>query len=172
MQVQDELLDLVNKQDEVIGTLPRSEVYAKKMHNFRVINGFLINSKRQLWIPKRTAHKRTSPSALDMSFAGHVETRETYEQAFKRELKEELNLDLDKVQFKEIGYFTPHQNQMYAFMKVYEIKFEGVPDFNRNDFVEGHWLYPEEILKQIENGEKAKSDLKKLIKLCYLKEKQ
>ncbi len=37
---QEEMLDLVNEQDEVIGSMERNEVYAKGLTNFRVITYF------------------------------------------------------------------------------------------------------------------------------------
>jgi hypothetical protein len=44
----DELLDLVDAQDRVIGAMRRSEVYAKDIHNIRVVNGFIVNAKDDL----------------------------------------------------------------------------------------------------------------------------
>ncbi|MFY9463164.1 MAG: hypothetical protein WAP52_03190 [Candidatus Sungiibacteriota bacterium] len=62
----DELLDLVDAQDRVIGVMRRGEVYAKGIHNIRVVNAFIINTKGELWIPRRTADKRSFPLCLDM----------------------------------------------------------------------------------------------------------
>lgn len=64
---QDEMLDLVNEADRVIGQLLRSELYHCQSRNFRVVNGFLRNEQGQIWIPRRTAQKRIFPLALDMS---------------------------------------------------------------------------------------------------------
>ena len=38
----DELLDIVNEHDHVIGQKYRSEIYNQGLSNFRVINAFLI----------------------------------------------------------------------------------------------------------------------------------
>ena len=65
----EEYLDLVDENDTVIGKKLRSEIYAEGLLNFRVINVFLINSKGQIWIPRRTASKAIFPSALDFSAA-------------------------------------------------------------------------------------------------------
>ena len=48
----EEILDLVNENDEIIGNMPRSEVYAKNLNNFRVINCFIKNKEGKLWIPE------------------------------------------------------------------------------------------------------------------------
>lgn len=56
----DEILDLVDKNDKVIGVLERSKVYAAGFNNFRAINCFISNNNGQIWIPRRTEHKNFS----------------------------------------------------------------------------------------------------------------
>ena len=38
-----------------------------------------------------------------MSMGGHVESGETYEEAFKRELDEELNMKADEISWQQLG---------------------------------------------------------------------
>ncbi len=163
----DELLDIVDRNDSVIGRKQRSEVYAAGMVNFRVVNAFLINASGQLWLPRRSAQKRIFPLGLDMSVGGHVESGESYEAAFRRELYEELNLDLDAVCWRQLGKLTPHEDHVSAFMTVYEICTDASPQFNRDDFIEAFWLMPEEALARIEDGEFAKDDLPVLIRRFF-----
>lgn len=163
----DEILDIVDRSDSVIGQKRRSEVYAAGMANFRVVNAFLINSNGQLWLPRRSAQKRIFPLGLDMSMGGHVESGESYEAAFRRELNEELNLDLDRLCWRQLGKLTPHEDHVSAFMTVYEISSDSTPQFNRDDFIEAFWLMPEEALTRIEQGEFAKDDLPILIRQFY-----
>jgi len=161
--IEDEYLDLVDENDNVIGKKRRSDVYKENLNNIRVINAFLINEKGQIWIPRRSRDKRIFPSCLDMSVGGHVESGETYEEAFARETKEEINIDVSSVEYKELGAVTPKEG-VFAFMKVYEIKYNEAPDYNKDDFVEYFWLTPKEVLEKIESGEKSKGDLPILIK--------
>ncbi|MCD0168258.1 NUDIX domain-containing protein [Deinococcus sp. 23YEL01] len=164
-EAQQEWLDLVNDHDEVIGAVTREDAYARGL-TFRVINAFLINRAGQLWIPRRTAHKRLFPGCLDMSVGGHVERGETYEQAFRRETQEELNLNMDDLPWQQIASFGPRDG-LSAFMHVYELRRDDPPAFNPDDFSSAQWLTPPELIRRIEQGDPAKGDLKRLVQLCY-----
>ncbi len=164
----DEYLDLVDENDTVIGRKKRSEVYAENLSNFRVVNAFIINSKGEMWIPRRAAHKRIFPLSLDMSMGGHVESGETYEDALKREMHEELNINTDKIPVHLLGHLTPQKDGVSAYMYVYEIKTDETPGYNKNDFTEYFWLTPQALFERIANGEKTKEDLPKLVRIFYM----
>ena len=166
--ITDEYLDLVDENDTVIGKKKRLEVYAEHLSHFRTVSAFLINSKGELWIPRRTPDKALFPSCLDMSMGGHVESGEIYEQTFVREIQEELNLDVDTLPHRLLGHLTPPRDGISSFMNVYEIRTDHAPTYNEEDFVEYFWLTPVALLERIDNGEKAKSDLPKLVKIFYL----
>ncbi len=163
MPAEDEYLDLVDENDVVIGKKLRSEVYAEDLNNFRVVNAFLMNSKGEIWIPRRAATKRIFPDCLDMSMGGHVESGETYDLAFKRETSEELNIDTDIANVEEIGTLTPAKNSVSAFMKLYIIHTDTAPNYNPDDFTEASWIRPEALLSNISKGEKTKGDLPTLV---------
>jgi isopentenyl-diphosphate delta-isomerase len=163
----DELLDIVDEHDQVVGQKKRSEVYAEHLSNFRVINAFLVNSKGEIWIPRRAANKRIFPLCLDMSVGGHVESGETYEETFRRETLEELNIDTDKAQTRLLGHLTPQKDGVSAFMKVYEIKMDEAPNYNTDDFIEYFWLSPKVLFEKISQGEKTKGDLPILVQKFY-----
>jgi isopentenyl-diphosphate delta-isomerase len=106
----DEILDLVDENDIVVASRPRSEIYAENLHNFRVINAFLVNGNGEIWTPRRTAHKRIFPLALDMSVGGHVESGETYDEAFARETLKNSGSILQKCR----GGFLPTSRRRRA----------------------------------------------------------
>ncbi|MBI4713905.1 NUDIX domain-containing protein [Candidatus Uhrbacteria bacterium] len=137
------------------------------MHNLRVINAFIKNDRGQLWIPRRVASKRICPLALDMSVGGYVSSWETYNQALFREAVEEVNIDLNIVPYRFLIKLTPQDDDMYAFEQVYEINSNEDPDYNKKDFLEAFWMFPQEVMQKIEQGDSAKSDLPKLLRKIY-----
>lgn len=162
----EEWLDLVDENDQVIGQVTRDEAWQKRLP-VRVINAFLVNAQGELWIPRRTAYKKMFPNCLDMSVGGHVESGEDYLSCFKRETQEELNLDIDTLNWRELAAFSPFNTTLSAFMHVYEIQTDTPPQFNPDDFTEAFWLAPAQVLARIAGGDPAKGDLAELIRLCY-----
>lgn len=163
----DEYLDLVDVNDEIIGKKLRSEIYAGGLSNFRAVGAFLVNSDGRLWLPRRAVHKGVSPLCLDMSMGGHVKSGETYEQAFKRELKEELSIDANATPWRILGRVTPYHDKTPAFIHMYEIQTNEVPKFNKNDFVEYFWFTPDELRTRMNEGEKTKEELPILVNKFY-----
>jgi isopentenyldiphosphate isomerase len=164
----EEILDLVNENDEVIGQIRRGDAYAQGVTNFRVIDAFIRNSEGKLFIPRRHKNKKMFPNRLDTSVGGHVESGETYEEALKKEAKEELNIDISLTSFRVLGKMTPHGDKTAAFITVFEIESDETPDYNRDDFSEHYWLTPQEILLRLENGDAAKGNLPKILRKFYL----
>jgi len=164
---QEEYADLVDENDKAIGRMPMAEARRKGVENMRVVNAFLVNSKGELWIPRRAAEKEYWPLWLDMSVGGHVSSGETYEEALKREAAEELNIDIDEMSPRLLGYLTPKDGD-FMFMKVYEIKSDETLSYSKKEFCEDFWLLPRELIRRIEQGEKSKKDLPLLVKRFYL----
>lgn len=160
-----ELLDVVDLNDQVVGQKYRTEIYAEKSAQFRVINAFLINSKKQVWIPRRSQHKKLFPLCLDTSVGGHVAAGESYDQAFVRELQEELNLQADRVAHTFVAKLTPHLHNVSAYMHLYIIMTDDAPAYNTDDFISAGWFSIVELQALIAQGEPTKGDLPTLINL-------
>ena len=167
IQTTEEILDLVDENDEVIGNMPRSEIYAKGLSNFRTIGALIKNKKGKIWIPRRQSHKKLYPGALGFSVGGHVTSGETYEQALIRESKEELNLDITKIPYKLIANINPIDDDTSAYAAIYEIQSDKTPDYNKDDFSEGYWLTPQEIIEQLEHGDISTNNIPIVLKKFY-----
>ncbi len=164
----EELLDLVDNDDNVIGTITRKEVYAQSIKNYRCVHAFIQNSEGKLWIPRRVSTKKLFPDALDFSIAGHVEAGETYEEALVKEAAEEVRLTLAPDDYQEVGYLTPYNSDVGVFQKVFLIKSDKTPAYDEAEFQSYEWLTPQEIVDRFAEGEAMKDDIPKLLELCGL----
>lgn len=90
-QSPDELFDVVDADDRVIGQATRAEVHARGLLH-RAVHIFVFNSAGELLIQMRSAAKDEYPLCWTSSASGHLDAGETYEQAAPREIQEELGL--------------------------------------------------------------------------------
>jgi 16S rRNA (adenine1518-N6/adenine1519-N6)-dimethyltransferase len=89
--VPEEIFDVVDEQDRVVGQAPRSVVHAQKLAH-RAVHVFVFNSRGDLLLQKRSAGKDEYPLCYTSSASGHLSAGESYESAAPRELEEELGL--------------------------------------------------------------------------------
>lgn len=87
----EEIFDVVDEHDRVIGQAPRSVVHAQKLLH-RAVHVFVFNSRTELLLQKRSARKDEYPLCYTSSASGHLSAGETYETAAPRELEEELGI--------------------------------------------------------------------------------
>ncbi len=167
----DEMLDIVDVNDCVIESLPRSLVYQKNLcAQMRSVWLVIKNDEGKIWIPRRNWNLSQLPGYLDGSVVGHVRAGETYEQALIRESEEEIGHDLTGVSYKLLGKLTPQQHQSFCFASVYECVMSEEPkNWNRDDICEWSWMSPQEILTRFDQGEKIKDTLLIVIKQFYTK---
>lgn len=88
---QDEMFDVVDAEDRVIGRAARGEVHRRGLMH-RSVHVFLFNSRGELFLQKRAATKDTFPRCHDSSASGHLDAGESYAACAARELEEELGL--------------------------------------------------------------------------------
>ncbi len=86
-----EILEIVDENDNVIGTATRAEIHRKGLIH-RAVHIFVFNSAGEIYVQRRSATKDKFPGVLDSSAAGHVDPGESYERAAVRELQEELGI--------------------------------------------------------------------------------
>lgn len=92
MQSPDELFDICDADDHVIGQARRADVHAQNLLH-RAVHVWIIRSSGQLVAQRRSATKDQYPNALTSSASGHLDHGEDYLTAAKRELGEELGLN-------------------------------------------------------------------------------
>jgi isopentenyldiphosphate isomerase len=162
----DELLDLVNANDQVIGIVNRKD-YASllrdKLGYIRASELFIVNNEGKIWVPIRTADKTIAPNGYDYSVAGHVESGKDYLDTIIREAQEEINIDISQKDIKLISKIT--SETIRYIRSIYILRSDESPQFNPNDFVSAEWLTPTELIASIDAGHETKSSLREAVVL-------
>ena len=97
-----EMLEIVDENDNVIGTAPRSEIHAKGLLH-REVNVMFITPKGDLIFQRRSKTKDVYPDLLDAAAGGHVDTGHSYDHTAFKETQEETGLT---IQPEELHFIT------------------------------------------------------------------
>ncbi len=96
-----EMLELLDEQGRPTGKLASRRTIHEKALWHRAAHVWLVDSRGQILLQRRSANKESWPGLWDISVAGHVQAVESAEQAARRELFEELGIKADNL--KKIG---------------------------------------------------------------------
>lgn len=142
-----EYFNVVNEKDEVIGKALRDEVHQKKLIH-RAVTILVFNSKNELYMIQRSRNKKLNPLKWQGSASGHVESGESYEQAAKRELKEELNINAEpKFEF-DIKVYSDEQKENF---RLFSITTDD-PITTNEEIEQSKFMTIDEIRKMIKNN--------------------
>ena len=136
----DELFDVVNAENRVIGRAPRREVHARNLLH-RAVHVLIHDHDGHLFLQRRSPLKDTFPGCWDSSCSGHLDAGEDYETSARRELLEELGFSsatfpLRPVVLLEAGGETGHE-----FIQVYLLGPTSGPFLlNPEEITEGRWV--------------------------------
>ncbi|MEZ0328143.1 MAG: NUDIX domain-containing protein [Dissulfuribacterales bacterium] len=104
-----ELVAIVNDKNEVVEALPRAEMRQKRLPH-RAVYILVLNHKHELFVQKRTDTKDIYPGHFDIAAGGVVLSGESWEQAAKRELLEELGIRADLTPLFEFHHVTENND--------------------------------------------------------------
>lgn len=105
---------VVDEKDIVIDYKSRSECHHDKSHIHRGIGLFIFDDHGRVLLQKRSLSKDTNPGLWTDSVGGHVLRGETYEQAMRRETKEELGIDISFQFHSKFIFSYPYETEMEA----------------------------------------------------------
>ncbi|MEY2232271.1 NUDIX hydrolase [Streptomyces sp. BF23-19] len=150
MSAAEEVLDVVDREDRVVGQAPRGEVYARGLlHRCAFVQA--RDAEGRIFVHRRTASKLVFPSHYDMFVGGVLGAGESYEQAALREAEEELGV-------RGLEQPTPLFTFLYEgpggawWSSVYEVRCE-LPVAPQASEVDWHtYLTQEELDRRVDDG--------------------
>ena len=123
-QSADEIFDVVNDRDEVIGQRTRGEVF----------------------LQKRSMKKDTFPGAWDSSASGHLDSGEEYAACALRELREEIGLNVAELPIV-LCKIEACAETGQEFVRVYRCEAEGPFELHPEEIETGDWFVPEAVTR-------------------------
>ncbi len=108
-----ELLYNVTEDDSIIGPVERSKAHENQLLH-RSGMTFLLRSDGKIMLQHRSPEKTPFPDCWDSSSSFHVMFGESYEQAARRELREETGISADPVYLGKFSYHVPPENEIVA----------------------------------------------------------
>ena len=145
----EDIFDVVNDDDEIIGRELRSVVHARELLH-RAVHVLVYNAAGQLFLQKRSMTKDNDPGLWDSSCSGHVDSGESYAVAAERELMEEIDLLVDEP-MEELFKIEASAGTGFEFAVIYRTESEGPFTLCPEEIDEGRWFTPEEINNALAN---------------------
>ena len=148
----DELFDVVDENDRVIGAAPRREVHAKKLTH-RAVHILVHDAAGRLFLQRRSLSKDTFPGCWDSSCSGHVDAGETYLEAATRELGEELGWRDSSPTLRPLLKLPSSPVTGYEFIEVFLLgPLAGPFTLHPEEISEGRWIEPAELTRWMESA--------------------
>ena len=148
----DELLDLVNEKDEIIGEVWKSEANQNPKLIHREVAVIIHNNTGKVLFQKRSKLKKVNPGIWAKTTAGHVGKDENPLNAAHRELIEEMGFDT-KLIFFEKTLAKPKNETHFTYWYVGKFPKKAKIKLQKEEVDSAKFLSPNELQKLIDSGE-------------------
>lgn len=155
----EELFDVLNEKGEYTGRIETREKCHKEGLWHKAVVVFIINSKNQVLLQKRSETKKLWPNMWDITAGGHVLAGEFGFESIIRECKEELGIELNKSDITFIGATTSsnikgdiinnHFNEYYVASKDLD---ETTLTLQEEEVSDIKWIDKEKIIEKIKDN--------------------
>lgn len=161
----EEMFDVLDEKGKYIGKIESREKCHKEGLWHKAVVVYIINSKKQVLLQKRSPNKKLWPNMWDVTAGGHVLAGEFGFEAIIREAQEELGINLDPKEITFIGsaissnikgdIVNRHFNEYYIVHKDID---ETKLILQKEEVAEVKWIDKEEIIDRIKNNYKNITD--------------
>ncbi len=161
-----EYFEVVDENDRVIRKATRVECHSNKNLIHRGVTILVLNSSGHVLLEKRSMKKDLYPGYWGL-VAGHVSPRESYKEAARREMAEEIGTKCElRLLFKTLLRMT-EETEMEA---VFSCTHEGPFKVNREESDEVRFFPKEEVMKMLDAGKIPDGDARILARFFKIKQ--
>jgi isopentenyl-diphosphate delta-isomerase type 1 len=141
-----EIFDVVNERDEVVGQATRREVHARGLLH-RAVHVLVFDRAGRVFLQKRSMKKDMSPGLWDSSCSGHLDSGEDYDHAAVRELGEEIGVH--GAQPARWFRIEACAETAQEFCWIYRLRHDGPFVLHPEEIDAGEWIAPVDLTKAI-----------------------
>ncbi len=143
-QRDDELFDVVDTEDRVIGRASRCEVHAQRLLH-RAIHVLVFDREGRVFLQKRSLLKDSAPGCWESSCSGHLDAGEDYLTAAVRELAEEIGVCLPPEALVFRCQLPPSADTGWEFVRIFTARYDGPVTLNPAEVERGEWYSLEQV---------------------------
>ena len=143
--MKEEIFDVVNARDEVIGRNTRAEVHRLGLMH-RAVHVLVFNAAGRVFLQKRSMLKDRQPGLWDSSSSGHVDSGEDYDACAVREMREEIGLHLAHAP-ERLFKLDACEETDAEFVWIYRCEHEGPFTLHPEEIECGGWFAPAEVTR-------------------------
>ncbi|MBP6920999.1 NUDIX domain-containing protein [Candidatus Gracilibacteria bacterium] len=159
-----EILNIINIDDQIIGQATREAIYAEN-HMHRIVHVMVRDIAGRFLFQVRSPTVQFRPLYWSTSAGGHVQAGETYEEAARREMEEEIGVIVGDI--REMGTFYYERDGIRKYLGVFEYILD--QELNIGEEVSSvEFFSPDEAHALITTHEKIHPELKFLWEKLYL----
>jgi isopentenyl-diphosphate delta-isomerase len=141
-------VDVVDLSDRPIGTAARRDVLTKRA-DFRVVHVFLMDTEGRILLQQLSPNRDRNPLRWGASVAAYLFAGETYEEAARRRLAQELNVT--DVTLTRVGKTSMLDETSIKFIEVYQATYEGPIAFDESHIAGLAYETPDAIAESLKN---------------------
>lgn len=155
----EEYFDVLNEKGEYTNVIETRDKCHKDGLYHKAVALFIINSKNQVLLQKRSNNKKMWPNMWDITAGGHVDYGEFGFSSIIREAKEELGINLSKSDITFIGcsisnvtksnIIDNHFNEYYIVNKDINLS---TLSLQEEEVSEVKWIDKDDIINRVKNN--------------------
>lgn len=153
---QEELFYWVDEHDRVLGKITRREAHSGSLKIHRGVWVLVFNHKDELFLQKRSLTKDNNPGVWSLSIGGHVTYGQTYEDAVKRESREELGVTI--YPFSPLNKYRFVGGKETEIGQVYKSRHDGPFQLHPQEIDRGEFFSLAELEQKVRTGELVMAD--------------
>lgn len=140
----DELVDVVDDDDRVIATVTRAEMRAKRLQH-RGVSIAVMSSDGRLLVHRRADDKDVWPGMWDIAAGGVVAAGESYADAARRELAEELGVEVEPIALEHLGEGRFTDESVALIGRGYLAVHDGPFELTDGEIAEVRWVTADDL---------------------------